>query len=114
MLVLPWQVHLYPLGISHYAGSSTYNAIDFIDNDCDLLDSAFVSFLWDLTDGFVAKSLAGPSPAAAKHSMDENSIVQAQVSSRPLRESLPVCPRITHSLLPVTNILASTQTKLTQ
>lgn len=77
-------------GINHYAGSSTYDVTDFIEKDSDLLDSAFVSLLRNSTDGFVAKLLSGPSLAAEKHNMDENIIVQAQVSSRPLRQVTPV------------------------
>ena len=42
------------------------------------------------SDGFVSKLLSGPSLAAERHSKDDQIIVQAQVSSRPLRNPSPV------------------------
>ncbi|KAH7905136.1 glycosyltransferase family 2 protein [Hygrophoropsis aurantiaca] len=76
--------HLF--GINHYAGSCSYDIGGFIEKDADLLDSAFVSLLRHSTDGFVSKLVSGPSLAAEKHSKDEGIVVQAQVSSRPLRQ----------------------------
>ena len=73
-------------GINHYAGSCSYDISSFIEKDSDILDSAFVSLLRNSSDAFVAKLVSGPSLAVEKHSKDENSIVQAQVSSRPLRQ----------------------------
>ncbi|KAG8219096.1 glycosyltransferase family 2 protein [Butyriboletus roseoflavus] len=73
-------------GINHYAGSCSYDISSFIEKDSDILDSAFVSLLRNSSDAFVAKLLSGPSLAVEKHSKDETSIVQAQVSSRPLRQ----------------------------
>ncbi|THH18601.1 hypothetical protein EW146_g2427 [Bondarzewia mesenterica] len=80
-------------GINHYAGSCTYDATGFVQKDTDILDSAFVTLLRNSTDGFVSKLFSGPSLAAEKHSKDENIIVQAQVSSRPLRTLTPVLPQ---------------------
>jgi len=76
--------HLF--GINHYAGSSTYDISGFVEKDADLLDSAYVSLLRGSSDAFVSKLFSGPSLAAEKHNKDENIIVQAQVSSRPLRQ----------------------------
>ncbi|KAF5363873.1 hypothetical protein D9756_000062 [Leucocoprinus leucothites] len=73
-------------GINHYAGSSTYDITGFVEKDSDLLDSAYVTLLRGSSDAFVSKLLSGPSLAAERHSKDENIIVQAQVSSRPLRQ----------------------------
>ncbi|KAF9477858.1 chitin synthase [Pholiota conissans] len=73
-------------GINHYAGTAQYDATNFIEKDADLLDSAFVSLLRNSSEQFVSKLLSGPSLAAEKHSKDESIIVQAQVSSRPLRQ----------------------------
>ena len=73
-------------GINHYAGSCLYDISSFIEKDSDIFDSAFVSLLRHSSDPFVAKLVSGPSLSAEKHSKDENCIVQAQVSSRPLRQ----------------------------
>ena len=77
-------------GINHYAGSASYDVTHFVEKDSDLLDSAFVSLLRNSSDGFVSKLLSGPSLAAERHSKDDQIIVQAQVSSRPLRNPSPV------------------------
>jgi len=77
-------------GINHYSGSASYDISKFIEKDSDLLDSAFVSLLRGSTDPFVSKLLSGPSLAAERHNKDESIIVQAQVSSRPLRQPTPI------------------------
>ena len=73
-------------GINHYAGSCSYDISSFIEKDSDVLDSAFVSLLRNSSDPFMAKLVSGPSLSVEKHSKDESAIVQAQVSSRPLRQ----------------------------
>ncbi|KDR84455.1 hypothetical protein GALMADRAFT_237329 [Galerina marginata CBS 339.88] len=77
-------------GINHYAGSSSYDATNFVEKDADLVDSAFVSLLRNSSETFVSKLLSGPSLAAERHSKDESIIVQAQVSARPLRQPSPI------------------------
>ena len=77
-------------GINHYAGSASYDVTHFVEKDSDLLDSAFVSLLRNSSDSFVSKLLSGPSLAAERHNKDDQIIVQAQVSSRPLRNPSPV------------------------
>lgn len=77
-------------GINHYAGPASYDVTKFVQRDSDLLDSAFVSLLRNSSDGFVSKLLSGPSLAAEKHNKDESIVVQAQVSSRPLRQPTPI------------------------
>jgi chitin synthase len=77
-------------GINHYAGAASYDVTHFVEKDSDLLDSAFVSLLRNSSDGFVSKFLSGPSLAAERHNKDDQIIVQAQVSSRPLRNPSPV------------------------
>ncbi|KAF8839315.1 glycosyltransferase family 2 protein [Paxillus ammoniavirescens] len=77
-------------GINHYAGNCSYDLTNFIEKDSDLLDSAFVSLLRNSSDAFIAKLVSGPSLAAEKHSKDEGITVQAQVSSRPLRQPTPI------------------------
>ncbi|PPQ74695.1 hypothetical protein CVT26_007605 [Gymnopilus dilepis] len=77
-------------GINHYAGSCSYDATNFVEKDADLVDAAFVSLLRASSDAFVSKLLSGPSLAAERHSKDESIIVQAQVSSRPLRQPSPI------------------------
>ena len=73
-------------GINHYAGSATYDATLFVERDADLVDPAFVTLLRNSSDVFIAKLLSGPSLAAERHTKDENILVQAQVSSLPLRK----------------------------
>ena len=80
-------------GVNHYAGSSTYDVRGFIEKDTDILDCAFVTLLRNSTDPFIAKLMAGPSLATERHSKDESIIVQAQVSSRPLRSPTTVVSR---------------------
>ncbi|KAF8627926.1 hypothetical protein AX17_006081 [Amanita inopinata Kibby_2008] len=77
-------------GINHYAGSASYDVSGWIEKDADLLDAAFVVVLRGSSESFVSKLLSGPSLAAEKHSKDETIVVQAQVSSRPLRQITPV------------------------
>ncbi|PCH40709.1 glycosyltransferase family 2 protein [Wolfiporia cocos MD-104 SS10] len=80
-------------GINHFAGPCSYDAHAFIEKDTDLLDSAFVTLLRNSTDPFVSKLMSGPSLATERHTQDESIIVQAQVSSRPLRLPTPVLSR---------------------
>lgn len=77
-------------GINHYSGAVTYDAESFVEKDTDILDAAFVTLLRNSKDAFVAKLMSGPSLAAERHSKDESIIVQAQVSSRPLRQATPI------------------------
>ncbi|KAM6496484.1 glycosyltransferase family 2 protein [Amanita muscaria] len=77
-------------GINHYAGSASYDVSGWIENDADMLDAAFVVLLRGSTESFVSKLLSGPSLAAEKHVKDEGIVVQAQVSSRSLRQMTPV------------------------
>ncbi|KAF7317673.1 Glycosyltransferase family 2 protein [Mycena kentingensis (nom. inval.)] len=72
-------------GINHYAGPCSYDVRGFVAADADLLDPALVALLRGSTTPFVAKLFAGPSLAAETHARDPNTVVQAQVSSRPLR-----------------------------
>lgn len=72
-------------GINHYAGSCTYDVTGFVEKDADLLDAGFVTLLRNSSDSFVSKLVSGPSLATETHHHDQSIIVQAQVSSRPLR-----------------------------
>ncbi|KAI6101709.1 glycosyltransferase family 2 protein [Pisolithus croceorrhizus] len=76
-------------GVNHYWGSCSYDVTHFIEKDADVLDVAFVTLLRSSSDPFVAKLVSGPSLATEQHSKDESIAVQAQVSSRPLRQ--PSC-----------------------
>jgi len=73
-------------GINHYAGNCSYDVTGFVEKNTDMLDSAFVPLLRNSSDTFVSKLLSGPSLAAEKHSKDKSIVVQAQVSSHPLRQ----------------------------
>lgn len=73
-------------GINHYAGSCSYDMSHFVEKDADTLDSAFVPLLRSSTESFVAKLVSGPSLATETHYQDQSTVVQAQVSSRPLRQ----------------------------
>ncbi|KAI0940344.1 hypothetical protein AcV5_001478 [Taiwanofungus camphoratus] len=80
-------------GINHFAGPCSYDVHNFVEKDADILDSAFVSLLRNSTDSFVSKLMSGPSLATERHTKDESIVVQAQVSSRPLRQPTPVASR---------------------
>lgn len=102
-------------GINHYAGPCSYDISNFVEKDADLLDPAFVTLLRSSTDVFVTKLVSGPSLSTEKHQSDEETIVQAQVSSRPLRmitplgESAEENPRLNPSkIYPVTTQLNQT------
>ncbi|KDQ15535.1 glycosyltransferase family 2 protein [Botryobasidium botryosum FD-172 SS1] len=77
-------------GINHYAGNCTYDIKGFVECDADMIDSAFVQLLRGSAEGFVAKLVSGPSLAVETHGMDQQTVVQAQVSSRPLRQATPI------------------------
>ncbi|KAG1739324.1 glycosyltransferase family 2 protein [Suillus lakei] len=102
-------------GINHYAGPCSYDISNFVEKDADLLDPAFVTLLRSSTDVFVTKLVSGPSLSTERHQSDEETIVQAQVSSRPLRmltplgESADENPRLNPSkIYPVTTQLNQT------
>ncbi|CAO1625037.1 unnamed protein product [Parajaminaea phylloscopi] len=73
-------------GVRHYQGACTYDVDDFITQDMDLFDSSFVQMLRRSQVSFVARLFAGPSLATEAHPFDPNTIVNAQVSTRPLRQ----------------------------
>ena len=77
-------------GINHYAGTCSYDIFNFVENDADLLDPSFVTLLRGSSDSLVAKLMSGPSLSVENHQSDEDTIVQAQVSSRPLRSVTPL------------------------
>lgn len=77
-------------GINHYAGSCSYDVSSFVEKDADLLDPSFVTLLRGSSDSLVAKLMSGPSLSTEKHQSDEDTVVQAQVSSRPLRSVTPL------------------------
>jgi len=101
-------------GINHYAGPCSYDISNFVEKDTDMFDPSFVTLLRSSTDSFVAKLMSGPSLSTEKHQSDEETIVQAQVSSRPLRTFTPLGdrdskPRLNPSkIYPVTTQLNQT------
>ncbi|PWN24363.1 hypothetical protein BDZ90DRAFT_122125 [Jaminaea rosea] len=74
-------------GVKHYnsPAPTTYSLSSFLAQDMDVLDSAFVQLLRRSHTSFVARLFAGPSLATESHPHDPNTIVNAQVSARPLR-----------------------------
>ena len=86
----PGSTEKHMFGINHYSGSCSYDTTGFVEKDVDILDSAFVTLLRNSTDPFVSKLMSGPSLATERHSKDDAIIVQAQVSSRPLRQPTPI------------------------
>ncbi|KAJ7085882.1 hypothetical protein C8R44DRAFT_991681 [Mycena epipterygia] len=72
-------------GIDHYTGVCTYDVHGLVSADVDLLDAALVVLLWGSSVPFVAKLFTGPSLTAGPHMCDPDTVVQAQVTSRPLR-----------------------------
>ncbi|KAF5368190.1 hypothetical protein D9757_011309 [Collybiopsis confluens] len=79
-----------PFTINHYEGGVTYTLDSFVEKDTDLLDPSFVSLFRTSSDPFIAKLFSGPGVAAEKHWQDDSIVVQAQVSSRPLRTLTPL------------------------
>ncbi|EJU06309.1 hypothetical protein DACRYDRAFT_19523 [Dacryopinax primogenitus] len=72
-------------GINHYSGMCTYDVSSFVERERDLVDSSIVMLLRRSNNPFVAKLVCGPSLATEVHPTDADIVVQAQVSSRPLR-----------------------------
>ncbi|OCH89984.1 chitin synthase [Obba rivulosa] len=83
----------FTFGINHFAGPCSYDVHGFVEKDTDILDCSFVTVLRNSSDPFVSKLMSGPSLATERHSKDESIIVQAQVSSRPLRQLTPILSR---------------------
>ncbi|KIO21052.1 hypothetical protein M407DRAFT_29316 [Tulasnella calospora MUT 4182] len=108
--------------INHYSGPCTYDVRGFVEKDVDLLDSAFVQLLRRSTDGFVSRLVSGPSMATEVHPKDATTVVQAQVSSRILREPTSIpnalpepedAPMLDHSkIYPVTTQVNFDNTRL--
>ncbi|KAG8937086.1 hypothetical protein FRC02_006286 [Tulasnella sp. 418] len=94
--------------INHYAGQCTYDVRGFIEKDADVLDSAFVSLLRQSSDGFISRLVSGPSLAVERHHKDPNTVVQAQVTSRPLRQP-SVLDEEAQASLPVQDALDPTR-----
>lgn len=86
-------------GINHYAGQVSYDATDFIDHNADVLDKQLVELLRGSNDSFVTKLVSGPALATEGHPLDENIVVEAQVSVSPLRLPTPITFRVTGSQL---------------
>ena len=110
--VSPTPEEKHSFGINHYAGTCSYDISNFVEKDADLLDPSFVTLLYGSSDSLVAKLMSGPSLSTEKHQSDEDTIVQAQVSSRPLRSPTPLSgtqpetPRLNPSkIYPVTTQL---------
>ena len=77
-------------GINHWAGAVSYDARGFSMKDADIVDPGLVTLLRASGDPFVMKLLVGPGMAAETHSRDKATLVQCQVSSRPLRLPTPI------------------------
>ncbi|KIY44928.1 hypothetical protein FISHEDRAFT_77147 [Fistulina hepatica ATCC 64428] len=85
--------------ITHYMGQCMYSLTDtnntpgspdagkpgFVELNADVLDASLVSLLRSSVHPFIAKVFAGPGLAVERHDRDASVIVQAQVSSRPMR-----------------------------
>jgi chitin synthase len=103
-------------GINHYAGACTYDMSHFVERNADIVDAQIVSMLRASSDSFVAKLVSGPSISAEGHPLDDNTVVQAQVSVVPLREpslSAMQTPALEGSkAYPVTTQLNATMTDI--
>lgn len=76
--------------IKHFAGACAYDVSSFVERDADLFDPLFVAILRGSSDPLVAKLVSGPGLSTEKHQSDPETIVQAQVSSLPLRHITPL------------------------
>lgn len=77
-------------GVNHYSGQVAYDASDFLDRNGDVLDKQLVTLLRGSHDPFIAKLVSGPALATETHPLDDNIVVEAQVSVSPLRTPTPI------------------------
>ncbi|KAG6335389.1 hypothetical protein ID866_3703 [Astraeus odoratus] len=101
--------------IRHFAGPCSYDISSFVERSADLFDPLYVALLQSSSDSLVAKLVSGPGLSTEKHQSDPETIVQAQVSSRPLRDVTPLPgmtpegPRLNpNRIYPVTTQLSQT------
>ncbi|EIW83186.1 glycosyltransferase family 2 protein [Coniophora puteana RWD-64-598 SS2] len=71
--------------IKHYVGPCSYDTSNFVEKNADIIDPAFVTLLRESSDTFVTKLVSGPGLSTELHEADNETIVQAQISLRPLR-----------------------------
>ena len=76
--------------IKHYTYSCSYDVSCFVEKDADLFDPSFVTCLRNSSDPLVMKLVSGPGLSMEKHQSDPETIVQVQVSSRPMRNVMPL------------------------
>jgi chitin synthase len=81
-------------GVSHWAGPVSYDATDFIDHNADVLDKQLVELLRNSRDSFITKLVSGPGLSTECHPLDDSIVVEAQVSSAPLRAPTPITSNI--------------------
>ncbi|KAL7420389.1 hypothetical protein Q5752_005359 [Cryptotrichosporon argae] len=74
--------------ITHYAGQCAYDPSDFVDAENDVLDKTLLDLLRTSSETFVAKLVSGPGVATEGHPLDDDIVVQAQVSVAPLRNPI--------------------------
>lgn len=76
--------------VKHYTGPCSYDVSCFVEKDADLFDPSFVTCFRNSSDSLVMKLVSGPGLSTEKHQSDPDTIVQAQVSSRPIRNITPL------------------------
>jgi len=81
-------------GVSHWAGQVSYDATDFIDSNADVLDKQLVELLRNSHDPFITKLVSGPALSTECHPLDDNIVVEAQVSTAPLRPPTAIANRL--------------------
>ena len=76
--------------VCHHLGACTYSAAGMLASELDMLDMAQVALLRGSSNAFVARLFSGPGLATETHPSDPQTVVWAQVSSRPLRRPTPL------------------------
>ncbi|RIA92287.1 Glycosyltransferase Family 2 protein [Glomus cerebriforme] len=72
-------------GINHFAGSVTYKVDQFIDKNLDNLSPDFINLFHDTNNSFIKKLFNGPALAIESHPKNENTVVKAQLPTKPMR-----------------------------
>ncbi|PKK79481.1 hypothetical protein RhiirC2_825484 [Rhizophagus irregularis] len=72
-------------GINHFAGSVTYTVDQFIDKNLDNLGPDFINLFNETNNSFIRKLFNGPALAIESHPKNENTVVKAQLPTKPMR-----------------------------
>ncbi|CAI2172505.1 17453_t:CDS:2 [Funneliformis geosporum] len=72
-------------GVNHFAGPVTYTIDQFLDKNLDNLSPDFINLFYDTNNTFLRKLFNGPALAIESHPKNENTVVKAQLPTKPMR-----------------------------